>query len=246
MEWQYLFAFIMVAVGAAVSGMAAFGFSLVIVPPLLLVFDPATITTMVIMLTLITRWLVLVDTWDSIRWNTVAVMAPTGFVGSFVGAWVLTELDDSSIKLMASVVVVLSALLLLSGRSIPGAHAPVSGPIAGFLSGFLNTATGMAGPPVVLLLSAREYATQVFRGSLTAFFYLISITGFVALVTSGLVGKHQILLSAAMLPAALMGTWSGQRLTRRFSPVTFRRIVLVLLICTGIVGLIAALRDLLS
>ncbi len=244
MELQYVFAFVMIAVGAAVSGMAAFGFSLVIVPPLLLVFDPVTITTVVIVLTLVTRWLVLIDAWGSIRWSAVAVMAPTGFIGSFAGAWILSELDASYIKLMASAVVITSAILLLRGRAFPGAHAPISGPIAGFCSGFLNTATGMAGPPAVLLFSAREYATQVFRGSLTAFFYLISITGFIALVNEGLVNRRELTISMAMLPAALLGTWAGQHLTRRISQATFRRVVLILLIITGAVGALAALQEL--
>ncbi|MBX3069127.1 MAG: sulfite exporter TauE/SafE family protein [Thermomicrobiales bacterium] len=244
MDPAYVFAFIMVAVGAAVSGMAAFGFSLVIVPPMLLVFEPATVTAVVIVLTLITRWLVLVDAWASIRWRTVAAMAPLGFIGSFAGARVLATFDDSSIKLMASGVVITSALLLLSGRSIPGAHAPVAGPIAGFASGFLNTATGMAGPPVALLMSARDVATQVFRGTLTAFFYLISITGFIALIAEDLVGRRELGFSLAMLPAALIGTWTGQRLTRAISPVAFRRAILILLIITGVIGAVAALRDL--
>jgi uncharacterized membrane protein YfcA len=224
--------------------MAAFGFSLVIVPPMLLVFEPETVTTVVIVLTLITRWLVLVDAWSSIRWRTVAAMAPLGFVGSFIGARVLAEVEDSYIKLMASAVVIASAIVLLSGKSIPGAQASVSAPIAGFVSGFLNTATGMAGPPVALLMSARDVATQVFRGTLTAFFYLISITGFVALVNEDLVSRTDMAISLAMLPAALIGTWSGQRLTRRISQDSFRRAILLLLIITGTIGSVAALREL--
>ncbi len=244
MELEYLFAFVMVAFGAAVSGLAAFGFSLVIVPPLLLVFEPATITAMVIMLTLITRWVVLLDAWESIRWGAVAVMAPTGIIGSFAGAWVLDHLQDSYIKLIASAVVIASAVLMLGGRAIPGAGANAAGPAAGFMSGFLNTATGMAGPPVVLLFTARDYATQVFRGTLSAFFYLISATGFVALINQGLVGSREIALSAAMLPAAMIGTFVGQLLTRRFSQQSFRRVVLILLVMTGLVGILAALQEL--
>src|SRR5688572_5965498 len=120
----------MVAVGSAVSGMAAFGFSLVIVPPLLLMFDPETVTTLVIVLTLVTRWVVLFDAWSGVRWGVVAVMAPAGFIGSFAGAAVLDRLDDSYIKLMASAVVITSALLLLGGRTIPGANATAAGPVA--------------------------------------------------------------------------------------------------------------------
>jgi uncharacterized membrane protein YfcA len=243
-ELQYILAFLMVAVGAAVSGMAAFGFSLVIVPPLLLMFDPETVTTLVIVLTLVTRWVVLLDAWSSVRWSAVAVMAPPGFIGSFAGAYVLKHLDDSYIKLMASAVVIISALLLLGGRTIPGANAPAAGPVAGFMSGFLNTATGMAAPPAVLLLSARDYATQVFRGSLTAFFYLISITGFIALIGQDLAGRREMSIALAMLPAALIGTYAGQRLTRRISQETFRRVVLFLLIVTGLVGALAAAREL--
>ncbi len=245
MELQYVLAFAIVIMGAAVSGMAAFGFSLIIVPPLLLVFDPVTTTTMVIVVTLVTRWLVLFDAWSSIRWSAVAVMAPPGFIGSFVGAWVLSEVKESYIKLLASVVVIISAVFLLSGRRIPGANGRVSGPLAGFASGFLNTATGMAGPPAVLLFSAREYATQVFRGSLAAFFYLVSVTGLIALINQDLVGKREMTVAVAMLPAGLVGTWAGQKLTRHFSPQTFRRIVLILLIISGVIGAAAAVRQLL-
>ncbi len=244
MDWIYLFAFVMVCIGSAVSGMAAFGFSLVIVPPLLLAFEPATVTTMVIILTLVTRWVVLVDAWDSIQWPPVAMMAPTGVVGSFAGAYLLKHLDSSYIKFSASAIVVSTSLIMLAGRTIPGAQLPAAPPVAGFFSGMLNTATGMAGPPVVLLFSARDYATQVFRGTLTAFFYFVSIFGLVAMVSQRLVQRGDLYLSLGMLPAALIGTYLGQYFSRRISQRSFRRVVLILLVGTGITGAVAALRSL--
>jgi uncharacterized protein len=238
-----LLAFLIVVAGAAVAGLAAFGFSLVIVPPLLLAYEPATVTTLVIVLTLITRWVVLVDTWGDIRWRLILSMAPTAIVGTFIGALVLRHLDATYIELLASAVVVTTATLMLKGVALPGSQATAAPPVSGFFSGFLNTATGMAAPPVVLLFAARGFDPQIFRGTLTVFFYAVSAAGLAALIANDLVGRHELGVTFAMLPAALIGTIAGQRLSRRVSRYRFRQAVLLLLIATGAIGGAAAIRQ---
>jgi uncharacterized membrane protein YfcA len=62
-------------------------------------------------------------------------------------------------------------------------------------------------------------------------------------VNEHLVGRRELALSLGLLPAALLGTWAGQRLVRKVPQQTFRRIVLILLLITGMVGGVAALRQ---
>jgi uncharacterized membrane protein YfcA len=120
----------------------------------------------------------------------------------------------------------------------------MASPAAGLISGTLLTATGMSGPPVILLFAARKYPAPVFRGSLTVIFYLLGFISLTVLVVEGLVGRPELHIALALLPASVIGTWLGHRALHRFTPAEFNRIVLLLLMTTGVVGLIVALTHL--
>ncbi|CAN5741193.1 sulfite exporter TauE/SafE family protein [soil metagenome] len=228
-----------------ISGLAAFGFALVAVPPLLLLYEPATVTSISILLVLITRWLILRYAWREVDWHTVATLLPTALVGTVVGLLAIRELGAGWIELIAGLVVVGSAMILLEGLTIPGASSRVAAPVAGLLSGMLATSTGMAGPPVVLLFAARRMPPQVFRGSMTIVFYLTGLLAIGLLVWDDLAGREQLQISLALLPAAVAGTWLGQRALLRFSSQQFHRLVLVLLLLTGSVAVLKAVGGLL-
>src|SRR5688572_18212759 len=133
----------------AISGLAGFGFALVAVPPLLLVFEPPTVVVLTKVLALATSWIVLLDSWRAIRWRTVAALLPWAMVSQFVGIAALSEFDAAGVKLLASAVVVGFAVLLLIGRA--GGHPSIADrlwatPLAGTTSGVLSTSTGLSGP----------------------------------------------------------------------------------------------------
>ncbi len=229
----------------AVSGLAAFGFALVAVPPLLLLYEPATVTSISILLVLVTRWQILRYTWREVDWRTIVALLPTALAGTVLGLIAIRELDAGWIELIAGLVVVSSATILLAGWTIPGATSVVAAPLAGLLSGTLATSTGMAGPPVVLLFAARRTPPQVFRGSMTIVFYLTGLVALGLLVWDDLAGNEQIRLSLILLPAAIAGTWLGQRALHRFTSQQFHRLVLLLLLLTGSAAVLKAVSGLL-
>jgi uncharacterized protein len=229
--------------GATIAAVAGFGFSLVVVPPLLLLYDPPTVTAMVLVMTIATRWVVLLEIWRETRWRTVGEMLPTALIGLAAGALIVTEVDAALIKLLAGSLVMVTAMLLLRGWRFKRAGSPWAPPVAGLTSGVLNTTTGMDGPPVVLLLMSRDYATQSFRATITIYYYVISPIGLMILIERGLVGWHEARLAAAAVPVVAIGVVLGNWLVRRVSPAAFRRMVLVLLLLTGAVGIMAALID---
>jgi hypothetical protein len=241
MELSLFLAMTVVLLAGVVSGLSAFGFGLVSVPLLLLIYDPPTVTALAILLASVTRWVVLRNSWRQVSWRPVLLLLPTALAGTVIGSLMLRELDAVYIEAVASSVVIISAMILMAGWRIPGLHTPAATPVAGLISGTLLTATGMAGPPIVLLFAARQYPAQVFRGSLTVIFYLLGAASLTVLVNEGLVGRSELRLALALLPASVIGTWLGQRALHRFTPGQFNRIVLTLLMATGFAGLIVAL-----
>lgn len=233
-------AFLIVIGAGAIAGLAGFGFSIVSVPTLLLLFDPATVITLNKVLTLGTIWVILIGAWGDISWAYLRRIVPSAMAGLFVGVTLLRVLDDGAIKLLAGLVVILFALLLRGGvKAMP--DRSWMAPLAGFLSGTLSTAIGMGGPPVVLLFTVLAVPVPVFRATSVAYFLLIDLIGFPTLIVQGIVTRDDAILATLLAPAAIIGRMIGSRLVPFISPLAFRRATLGLLLVTGAVSVVNVL-----
>ncbi len=244
MDAEIVAAILIVAAAGAISGLAGFGFGLVSVPPLLLIFDPVTVVVLVKVLALATSWLILLDAWRAIRWRTLGLVLPPALLGQFGGIVLLRDLDAAAVKLIASAVVVGFALLLLCGISLPGAERPIADVVAGGVSGVLSTSTGLSGPPIVLLFTVRAYPMTAFRATTVAYFIVLDLVGLPTLFAEGMVDQGTLGTVLVLSPAAFAGRYAGARLVRYVSPPIFRRVTLGLLLLTGVVGIVAAAQGL--
>jgi uncharacterized membrane protein YfcA len=246
MSETLLIAMLIALVGGIVSGLAGFGFGLVTVPLLLMLYPPATVTTVGSSLVLASGWIVLLGTWRTVQVRTVGALIPGATIGVFIGTVLLRALEPAVIKLIAGTVVLLFAVSVLRGWRIDAVHHPLAAPLAGLASGTLSTSTGMSGPPVVLLFTTRQYDMQQFRGSITAYFYYVNFIGLSLLILRGIVGWEQLEIAFRLLPAAIAGGFFGRRVLRYVSQAQFRRITLVMLLLTGTTGIVTALQALLG
>lgn len=232
--------------GGVASGIAGFGFALICVPLLLQIYPPQTVVAISILLSLLTGWIILPGVWRQIRVATVAALIPWAILGVFAGVALLRILDVAQIKLVASLVVAGFALSMLRGWSPPGADSPLATVVAGAASGTLNALTGVAGPPVVMLFVARNLDTHAFRTSIVAYFVLIDVAALAILVRVGEIGWTETRSALVLLPAAIVGTFVGRHLVSRVPVETFRRLVLIMVMSTGALGVVDALRTLVS
>jgi hypothetical protein len=232
--------------GGVIFGLSGFGFGLTTVPVLLLVYPPATVTALVVTVSLTTGWLVLVGAWRSVNLRTVLALAPGATIGVVLGTLLIRTVEPAVIKLIAGTAVVLFALSLLRGWKVNAVHHPLAAPLAGVASGTLNTSTGMSGPPVVLLFTTRDYDMRAFRSSIMAYFYYVNILGLSLLIQQGIVGRAQLVVVLQLLPAAIAGGFVGRRLLRRFSQAQFRMLTTGMLLASGTIGIVTSMRSLLG
>jgi uncharacterized protein len=144
------------------------------------------------------------------------------------------------IRLAIGVVVVFSALLLLRDVRLPGAGSRWGPLVAGSTSGALSTSTGLAGPPIVLLLAARDLPKHAFRGTSALYFLAMSLVGIVVLSLRGLVEGGDLQLAAVLIPAAIVGKAIGTAALKKISEAAFRTISLGIVIFTGTLGVATA------
>ncbi len=234
-------AFLIVIGAGATAGLAGFGFSIVSVLILLLLFEPATVITLNKVLTLGTIWVILIGAWGDISWDHLWRIVPFSLAGLFIGVALLRVLDAGAIKLLAGVVVIFFALLLLRGgvKALP--ERPWMAPVAGLVSGMLSTSIGMSGLPVVLLFAVLAVPVPVFRATSVCYFLLIDFIGFPPLILQDIVTRDDVIFALLLAPAAVIGRLMGSWLVPYISPLAFRRATLGLLLATGVIAVVNVL-----
>jgi uncharacterized protein len=224
-----------------VTGLTGFGLALISTPLLLFVYEPRSVVVLTVFFSIFINIAVVWDSWrEARRPLAVALFVPSA-VGVVIGAEVLRLVDPVYIRLAVGVIVVFSALLLVREVRLPGAETRWGPVVAGGTSGTLSTATGLAAPPIVLLLASRGLPKAEFRSTSALYFLAMSVVGLGVLAFRGLIGDGEITLSLVLVPAAIVGKILGTAMLERFSERAFRTFSLGIVILTGTLGVATAL-----
>ena len=234
-------AFIFVA--AIVRGYAGFGFSLLAVTGLSLVYAPAEVIPSIFLLEIAASLHLLPDLWRDIDWRSVGWLTVGTAAGTPFGAAALSRLPAAPMTVALAMFVLAATALLWRGfalKSMPNAAATLG---IGAAAGAANGAFGAGGPPVILFYFASPAGHAVGRASMIAYFLLTDAIGLAFLGREGLVTAAAGVRALIFLPALLAGVWYGARRFKGADPARFRRWVLAILaalaLMTGAKGLMA-------
>jgi uncharacterized membrane protein YfcA len=223
-----------------VTGLTGFGLALISAPILLFVYEPRTVIVLTMIFSIVINSAVVWDSWQEARRRLALALLIPALFGIVAGAWVLSMSNPDYVRLGVGVIVIFSALLLVRDIRLPGAGTRWGTLVAGSASGALSTSTGLAGPPIVLLLASRDLPKHEFRGTSALYFLPMSVVGFVVLVFRGLVEAWEVPLGLLLIPAAIAGKALGTALLTRVSERAFRALTLGLVILTGTLGVMTA------
>jgi uncharacterized membrane protein YfcA len=228
-----------------ITGLTGFGLAMISTPILLFVYEPRTVIVLTVILSIFISVAVVWDSWHDARWRLALALLVPALLGVVVGTVVLGAIDPVYIRLAIGAIVVFSALLLVKDFKLPGANTRWGTIVAGSASGALTTSTGLAAPPIVLLMAARGLPKHEFRGTSVLYFLPLSVAGLVVLAVRGLIEAPEVPLGLALVPAAIVGKAIGTRLLEHVPEKAFRTITLGLVILTGTLGAMTAVWALL-
>lgn len=246
MEITFIAAIAVLAVAGTAVGISGFGFALIAVPPLLLLFPPQTVVVLIFSASLLPSVLVVANAWRETDLRLVALLLPGALIGLLLGAQLLQLADATVLKLIAGLFVAIYALLMWRGYRPPQLDGPWSASLAGFASGALGSAIGLTGPPIIILFTARRLARDVFRGTIAAYFIATDVIGLAILFTGGAIGAEEGRLTLLLTLPAALGVLAGNRLAHRLTAETFQKLTLLLLLATGVIGMTTAILALLG
>lgn len=236
MDATLLAAMVIVGGTGVVFGMTGFGFALVSVPPLLLLYEPEMVVALTIGVSLLTSAIVVLGARRELDGRLVLSLLPGAVAGLLLGALILDVVDPTLLKVAAGTLVAAYSILLLRGFQPSGMGGGWAASVAGGASGLLATSTGLSGPPIVILFTARQLAKDAFRVTIAAYFVAINVIGFVVLLAGRTIGETEVVTTAVLTPPAALGAYAGTRLVRHLTAVGFRRLTLALLLLTGVMG----------
>ena len=232
-------------VAFVVRGVSGFGSAMVGIGGLSLWLPPLQVVPAFLALELLTTAHLLPSVWRQVDWTSLRWVIGGCVLATPLGLTLLAGLDAGLMRLVIAGCLLAIAVVMLSGLAQRWAPQRTPGPLGavavGAVSGALNGAVGISGPPAIVFYFATT-AAATSRATLIAYFLFTDLWALALAGASGLLTSAALPLIAVALPFSLAGIWLGQRIYLRLSEAQMRRLVWSLLAVLGAAGLANALR----
>lgn len=228
-----------------VRGFTGFGFALAAAPLLVFIFPPALIVPVVLLLDMAAGVFASYRARHMANMRMVMLLSLPSLALVPLGAMVLANISEENARLGIGLIVILAVPGLLYPLRL-NTETKLSQLIAigtGGVSGLMNGAFGLGGPPIGLFMASSTMVVESIRAT-TIVYFLVADTGAVlsnAMV--GNVGMSTLKISAFSLIFVLMGNQLGSVLFKKFGSKVYRQSIGILLLLNGLVLISTALSN---
>lgn len=237
-DWQVLaLSSAAIFLAAIVRGFSGFGFSLLSITAIALILPVKQIVPSIFLLEIAASINLIPGIWREIHWRSLTWLMVGYVIGLPAGAYALIYAPEAPTQIVLGIFVIGTAILMLRGFHLAKTPAPPASTATGVVSGVLNGAFGIGGPPVVLFYFSTPGAAAIGRASIIFFFLFTDLLGVGYFATQGIVTMQSFVRAALWLPALLIGVWIGAHGFRRMNEQVFRRWVLVILMALALLGI---------
>jgi hypothetical protein len=228
--------FVMLA--GIVRGFSGFGAAMMLGPVFAILYSaPQAVATMAGLGTLASLQL-LPGALPRTDWREMLPITIMAALAIPLGSMILLSLDPDVMRRVISAAILAMVLVLMTGWRYPVKPGFLGALGTGGLSGLINGATGVGGPPVVLYLLAGPNTAGANRANLISYYVFLNGLTLAALYVQGVVDNHTVTRIVLLLPAQIVSLGMGAWLFHHASDAIYRRIALGLLIAVALFGLV--------
>lgn len=176
--------------------------------------------------------------WKKWDWRLARLLIPGSVVGVTIATAFITNAPTRALQTALGIIVLVFAMYRLVEKRVlsffryqgEGWHGIVAGTIAGFTSALAHT----GGPPVTIYLLMQEVTPRVFIATSAIFFMILNWIKVPYYLYVGLFDWQRLLSIAWLAPVLPLGVWVGKQLGDRIDKQAFEKLVVWLLIVTGL------------
>jgi uncharacterized protein len=227
--------------GGLTSGLAGFAAGLVVSGVWLHILTPMQTAVLIASYGIVNQSYTVWKLRHAFSWRRVLPFIAGGLVGVPIGVALLAAVNPAVVRIGVGVLLVAYASYNLFKPAIkPFDSGPVTDTGVGILNGMLGGLTGLGGVVITIWTQMRDWPKDVQR---TVFQPVIVATMSIAAATYAINGAftlETIKLFFIGLPALAGGLWVGLKLYGRLDDAAFRKVILWLLLLSG-VGLLVPL-----
>jgi hypothetical protein len=239
-----IIAIFIVLLAGFVRAISGFGFALIATPLLMFVLDAKAVVVINTILGIAVGMLLLFHTRKHIDVKRLLLMCGGSILGIPIGAYLLSSLDSTIIKLIISILIIPLSIVLLLGHSYQFKRDSLGCGISGFISGVLGSSTSFSGPPVALFLLNQGLVKESFIGTITAYFLFTGATTIGAFSCLGMVTTDILIKAAMLLPTSVLGFYIGIKVLPRINAVLFRRVAAAIVSIAALIAIVTILLQL--
>jgi uncharacterized membrane protein YfcA len=224
---------------ALVTGVAGFAFGLVAAAVWLHILTPIQTATLIIAFGLVVQGISVWKLRHALRWRRLWPF----LLGAAFGVAILDWTRPDHVRVTVGAVLVLYSGYSLARPAMKpvkrGGAATDAG--VGFLNGILGGLTGLAGILTTVWCGVRGWPKDEQRAVFQPIGVAIFAMSALWLGVSGAISTDTAWFFVFGLPALLAGTWAGLKLYGHLDEASFRQVVLLLLLVSGIALVVPAL-----
>lgn len=230
----FVIAFVAVLVGATLQRLSGTGVGLVVAPCLALAMGPQLGVFLANSTTVVSGFLIMFAVLKDVDWRRWALFVAVGIAGALPGALLVRELSAGWLDIVIGGVVLLALVLTFSVPRVPhvtGGRLPALTAATGAVGGFLNTASGVAAPAMVMYSRFARWQQRDFAATMQPTFMMFGLVSVLMKLFTGATTVEQLPhpgLFGAIVLAVVAGIRLGGLLARRVSAEKARRVAIVL------------------
>ena len=157
------------------------------------------------------------------------------------GTIFLVSVDEQIIRTLMSLLLIFFVILIATGWRIKSSITKYVLVLGGAISGLMQGATGMGGPPYVTVLLSKNDSDDVARANILVITSGLVISAIISLYYFGLFTKDILLTGAISAPIYVFATYIGTKFFNYSGNKYFRNSSLIALGVVGLATLIGAL-----
>lgn len=231
---------LIVILGAAaagfVQGLSGFAFAMTAMSFWAWALEPQLAAVLVVFCSLVGQIMTITSARAGFSWSRILPFVIGGALGVPLGAAILPLLDQKIFRIVLGMFLIFwcSTMLLSGGRLRLTHEKQVSDGGVGVLGGILGGLGGLSGALPTLWCSLKNWDKNAQRAVIQVFNLTMHTLTLTVYLASGLITLETTRWLAIAVPAMLIPSYLGAKLYTKVSDQTFRRIVLYLLLASGV------------
>ena len=223
--------------GAFINGLAGFGTALFTLGFWLQIMPPIQAVSLSLALAIISGIPGLKLVWNSIQPKLLLRFLIPAFIGIPLGTYLLLIVSAETMTLLVAIFLFGYGAYFSFRSSLPSMTQdhPTADRAIGLVGGVLGGMAGLSGALPTMWLSLRDWEKSKIRGILQPFNSVILCLAALGAAYHGGYGRETFVAMATAAPAAIVGTLAGITLYKRIQDQTFRRILIVLMLVSGVI-----------